>query len=191
METLLNIDITIFYFINKTIANPVLDKIFVLLTIQENWYIAYAILIYFMLTKYNWRGRIFLIVLVLTIITSDQLSSHLIKELVGRIRPCHSLSDIRLLVPCGGGKSFPSSHAVNNFAFAIVLGTFFKQYRTHFLTIATLIAISRVYVGVHYPSDVIAGALLGLLIGLIFAYFYNNFIQKIIEKLMVEKNESS
>ncbi|MFN3270169.1 MAG: phosphatase PAP2 family protein, partial [Candidatus Kapaibacteriota bacterium] len=74
METLYNIDLSIFYFINKSIANPIFDKLFVLLTVQENWYLLYAVLIYFLWSKYQIRGKIFILVLVLTIFVADQLS---------------------------------------------------------------------------------------------------------------------
>lgn len=107
--------------------------------------------------------------------------------MVGRIRPCHTLPDIRLLVPCGGGKSFPSSHAVNNFAFAILLGSFFKEYKFHFIILASLVAFSRVYVGVHYPSDVIFGSILGCIIGFVFVYLHRNVIQKFVEKYLIKK----
>ncbi len=179
MDFLLNLDIGLLFFINRTLANPIFDKIFTLLTVQEHWYIVYTILIYFLLFKFQWRGRIFLLTLMLAITLADQLSSHVIKELVERIRPCHTFSDIRLLVPCGAGKSFPSSHAVNNFAAAIILGSFFKNYKIHFILLASLIAFSRVYVGVHYPSDVLAGAILGTLIGVLFIYFHKKLIYKL------------
>ncbi|MCX7909068.1 MAG: phosphatase PAP2 family protein [Ignavibacteria bacterium] len=189
MEFLLNLDTKILLFINKGIANPLFDKLFVLLTIQEHWYIVYSILIYFLLTKFQWKGRIFLVVLLVAIFVADQLSSNVIKELVGRIRPCHTLQDLRLLVPCGGGKSFPSSHAVNNFAFAILLSYFFQQYKIHFLVLASLVSLSRIYVGVHYPSDVIAGAIIGIIIGFLFVYIHKKVLINYVEKF-VKKNES-
>lgn len=168
------IDLAIFYFFNHTIANPFLDSFFVVLTTQECWYIAYGVLIFFLLTKFGTQGKFFLIFLIFSIVITDQLSSHLIKEIVGRVRPCHILSDVRLLVACGGGKSFPSSHAVNNFALAVLLSNFFKVYRYHFFLLAGLVAISRVYVGVHYPSDVICGAVIGFCIAqlMVFSYYF-------------------
>lgn len=187
METLYNIDKAIFYLFNHNLANPFFDKLFVILTTQDYWYITYAVLIYFLLTKFKAEGRIFLIVLILCIFVADQLSSHVIKELVGRIRPCHTLPDVRLLVPCGGGKSFPSSHAVNNFAFAVLMSYFFDKYKLHFLIIASLIAISRIYVGVHYPFDVISGAVVGSLVGILFVYLYRYILNYYLKRF---KNET-
>jgi undecaprenyl-diphosphatase len=72
------------------------------------------------------------------------------------------------LVGCGPGKSFPSSHATNNFALATILTYYFRKYRYWFYSIAALVAFSRVYVGVHYPIDISAGAILGTSVGLLF-----------------------
>jgi undecaprenyl-diphosphatase len=182
MDLLLNIDLSIFYFVNHTIANSVCDWFFVLITTQTNWYIAYGVLIYFLLTKFGWEGRAILLLLILTIVISDQISSHLLKEAVARLRPCWELPDVRLLVPCGGGKSFPSSHAVNNFAFAVIMSYYFRRYRVVFYVIAVLVALSRVYVGVHYPSDVIAGAVIGYLVAFSIIYIYKKYIFVIISK---------
>jgi undecaprenyl-diphosphatase len=91
---------------------------------------------------------------------------HMLKDAVGRIRPCEALDGVRLLVGCGGSPSMPSNHAANSFALAVPL---FMSARSRlkylFVLIAALVAYSRVYVGVHYPSDVLAGALLGAFIG--------------------------
>lgn len=173
-EFLYQIDLTIFYFLNHTIANPIFDKLFVLLTTQECWYITYAVLIFFLLTRFGAKGRYFVVVLIIGIFLSDQISSQILKGWIGRIRPCHFLSDVRLLVPCGGGKSFPSSHAVNNFALAVFLTYFFRYYSIHFFSLAALIAISRVYVGVHYPSDIIGGAIIGYFIARLIIILYHN-----------------
>jgi undecaprenyl-diphosphatase len=78
-------------------------------------------------------------------------------------------------VHCGAGKSFPSSHASNNFFAATALSSYFPRGKYFFYTIATLIALSRVFVGVHYPIDITTGAILGTMIGI--------FISKIFLRL--------
>lgn len=190
MDFLYNIDLAIFYFFNHTISNSICDWFFVLITTQTNWYIAYGVLIYFLLTNFSWEGRAILVLLILTIVISDQISSHFLKEVVARLRPCWELPDVRLLVPCGGGKSFPSSHAVNNFAFAVVMSYYFRRYRAVFYIVSVFIALSRVYVGVHYPSDVIAGAVIGYLLALGMVFLYKKYIFVIIsKKLKRDENE--
>jgi undecaprenyl-diphosphatase len=100
---------------------------------------------------------------------SDQLSSSVFKMIVQRPRPCHEIGGfpavpgVRLLVPCGSGYSFPSSHAVNNFALAAFLSYYYRRWTGIFMLYASLMALSRVVVGVHYPSDIAAGALFGVL----------------------------
>lgn len=116
--------------------------------------------------------------LALTILATDQLNSSVIKELIERIRPCHTLGDVRLLVDCGGGKSMPSSHAANNFAAALVLSIFFRRETLLFFFIAVLMALSRVYVGVHYPADIIVGAVVGLLMATIVTFIVTRIAVK-------------
>ncbi len=89
-----------------------------------------------------------------------------------RPRPCQNEAlkeEVRLLVPCGSGYSFTSNHATNHFALAVffagTLGVFFKRWRWLLFLWAALVAYAQVYVGVHYPLDVAAGALLGMTIG--------------------------
>ncbi|HLB01237.1 MAG TPA: phosphatase PAP2 family protein, partial [Bacteroidota bacterium] len=101
---------------------------------------------------------------------SDQVSSSLLKKLIMRPRPCHAIGGlpveehIRLLVDCGGGFSFPSSHAVNNFAAAMLLSHFYPRRRMALFFVAGIVAFSRISVGVHYPSDVLGGMLVGMLV---------------------------
>jgi undecaprenyl-diphosphatase len=167
MEFLLNLDTQLFYFVNVTLANPVSGKFFTLLTESGNWSMLYLFCALWLLFFDGKRGRIVFATLIVAILITDQISSNVIKELVGRIRPCHTLENINLLVSCGAGKSFPSSHAANNFAAAFILSFFYKKNPWVFFVTASLIALSRVVVGVHYPADVIAGAMVGTGIALI------------------------
>ncbi len=171
IDFLYSIDVTVFFFINHTIANPVFDWLLPFITdFNKNKLILSIILVFtlYILWKGGRTGRITIAILVLTIIVSDQLNSSILKNIFGRIRPCRALDGVRMLVDCGGGLSFPSSHAVNNFAGAAVISHFYKSQKWYWFSFASLVAFSRPYVGVHYPSDIIVGGVLGFCIGIIF-----------------------
>ena len=176
------IDLSIFYFINHSLSNLVFDKFFVFITDVKNWYITYLILYFILIIKGGKRGRISALILIFLIVVSEQLSSVFLKNLFGRIRPCNVLDDVNLLVGCTDSFSFPSSHAVNNFAVAIFFGKLFPKYKWILISVASLIAFSRPYVGVHYPSDILGGAVIGWLLGILFSYFV-----MLIEKFYDEK----
>lgn len=167
-----NIDLFLFQLFNMTLANPLFDKLMPFVTQQQNWNMVYIILLIWLLWKGGRTGRIAFVLLIITIICSDQLSSTFIKAWVARPRPCHSLTMLRLLVDCGSGYSFPSSHAVNNFAAAVILSYFYKQYRSVYFSIAAVVAFSRVYVGVHYPIDIVVGALIGFFVAKLILLIY-------------------
>ena len=169
LDALYQLDVTVFYFINHTLSNPVFDKFFPFITEVKNWYIAYIILFLILVIKGGRLGRVAAVGSLLLVVTSDQLSSYFIKHLVERIRPCNVLPDVRLLVGATQSFSFPSSHAVNNFAAAMYFYKIFPKYKWSFFIVAFLLAFSRPYVGVHYPSDIIAGAIIGMLIGYLFS----------------------
>ncbi|MFZ1978935.1 MAG: phosphatase PAP2 family protein [Bacteroidota bacterium] len=165
LDALQHIDTILFYFINHTLQNGFFDFFMPVLTdyAKQKVVLGFAIaLVLWMLIRGKPNIRLAAILLILTIVVSDQLNSFVIKSLFARIRPCHVLHDVHLLVGCGSGYSFPSSHAVNNFAGAMVLAFCIPRWRWAFFGFASLIAFSRVYVGVHYPFDVLGGALVGL-----------------------------
>jgi undecaprenyl-diphosphatase len=118
------------------------------------------------------RGRIAIALLIVGITISDQLCNSLIKPLVGRIRPCNVLENIHLLINCNRSFSFPSSHAVNMFTGTIILSHIYQRWKIALIFIAFMVAYSRIYVGVHYPLDVLGGIILGIICAAIVIYTY-------------------
>jgi undecaprenyl-diphosphatase len=186
MEFLYSIDLAVFYFFNHTISTGFLDRFFSIITDVNKWYIAYIILVGIAFFKGGRRGKIAVIGLILLIIVTDQTGYRILKELFERVRPCNALTDAITPVGCAGGFSFPSNHALNNFAAAVFLLRLFPAYKWIFLIVAILISISRVYLGVHYPSDVLGGAL----IGVAFGYLFSIAALKI-DQYFIRKNEST
>jgi undecaprenyl-diphosphatase len=172
MDFLIGIDQSIFWFLNTTTANPLLDKVMPFITERDNWFLLYIFLFFFFFLKLGKYGAVVSIVVILAVTLVDQTTSSILKPLFERLRPCHELEGVRLLVGCGGKYGFPSSHAANFFAAATVFSVFFPKYKILYLVIAFLVAYSRVYVGVHYPSDVIAGSLVGALGAFILCRLY-------------------
>jgi undecaprenyl-diphosphatase len=159
-----DLDVMLFFFVNHSLGNPIFDLIMPVLT-DLNKIRAVQVLvvlgIVWAMIQGGRRARLVCILLIVAIACSDQLSSFVIKPLFSRLRPCVTLANVRTLVGCGSGYSFPSSHAVNNFTAATVLTHYYRRYAAAFYAFAALIAFTRIYVGVHYPSDVVGGALIG------------------------------
>jgi len=180
-DFLYSIDLSVFHFINDTIANPFFDKFFPYITEVKHWFLVYIIFFLALMIKGGRYGRIAALGAIVVITFSDQFNSGFIKDLFGRIRPCNALADVNIRSYCSGSFSFPSSHAVNNFAIAVFFMRLYPQYKVPLLITASLVALSRPYVGVHYPSDIIAGAVLGCAIGYLFSYLalkINEMIEK-------------
>ena len=180
-DFLYSIDVSIFFFINYSIANPLFDKLFVFITEVKYWFIAYIILWFICFFKGGRIGKIAAVLMLILITVSDQLSSFVIKNLFERIRPCNVLPNVRALTGCSDSFSFPSSHAVNNFAAAVFFYKIFPNLKWILFIVAFLIAFSRVYVGRHYPSDILGGAIIGSAIGYAFAFIalhFDNYLSK-------------
>jgi membrane-associated phospholipid phosphatase len=178
-----NIDHTIFHFINSSCANPVLDAICPIARDKNTWIPFYIMGGVLVLYKYRWQGLWMVVCAALAILASDQ-ASNLIKHFIHRLRPC-AVENVRLLLPhCSPGFSFTCNHAANHFAIAVFLSLAFRRIRWFPYVLvfwAGFIALSQVYVGVHYPADIAGGALLGSLVGwiaFITFKFGNKFIAK-------------
>lgn len=150
-----------------------LDPVMTFISSELGWVPFYAVLVFLVFYKYKWKGLWVLLGVVVAITLSDQIASHVFKPLVMRLRPCHDplIKDIVYLPNghCGGKYSFMSSHAANTFALASLI---FMTMKKHYSKIgwlmfpwAAVVSYSRIYMGAHFPGDVICGAALGLAVG--------------------------
>lgn len=184
---LLELDKDLFLIINSH-HNSFWDFVMFWLSSSVIWIPLYLFFIYLIIRKYRWFSVILIVFAAILITVSDQSSVHLFKNVFMRLRPCHDpgLANLVHLVngKCGGEYGFVSSHAVNMFALSVFLIHFLgnKVFTPLILVWAATICYSRVYLGVHYPGDVICGAVWGSIIGLILAriclYLYQIYIGK-------------
>ncbi len=186
MNALQNFDLSVFYWINGAIHTDFLDMVAPLWRNKFFWLPLYVFFFAFMWLNFEFKQATrFLLVLILVVGASDFISSSVIKVSVQRVRPCNQAelkSSVRSLVPCGSGYSFPSSHAANHFAAATFLSlTLAKRWRwlrPASLTWAACISFAQIYVGVHFPIDVLAGGLLGALCAFVGYFFYKKQFDK-------------
>ncbi|RPI72795.1 MAG: phosphatase PAP2 family protein [Ignavibacteriales bacterium] len=181
-EFLYSIDLDLLYFFNHSLSSGFLDAFFMLITNVRNWYLAYVILLGICFFKGGSKGKLAVTGVILLIVFCDQFSHNVLKEIFERLRPCKTLDDIITPSGCGGTYSFPSNHAFNNFAAATFFFLLYRNLKWILFISAGLIALSRVYLGLHYPSDVFTGAMLGILFGYLFALLVTRINNFIIEK---------
>jgi undecaprenyl-diphosphatase len=181
IDFLYSLDVAVLHFINGTLATRAGDALWPLITDYDRFLPVRIVLLgvwLWLVVRGGARGRTAAILLIPIIFFSDKLSSAVLKELVARPRPCHDagglpvVQGLHMLVDCGPGKSFPSSHAVNNFAVATLLSNYYSRRRGWFFAFAALVAMSRPAVGVHYPSDILGGAIIGTLVALAVIAFW-------------------
>jgi undecaprenyl-diphosphatase len=170
METLAGIDIALLRWIHTGWRCGALDAFFITLTNGRIFLVPLALAWIYLLARGGRRGRELAVAFAVTLLLTDQISSHVIKPWVGRTRPCFSVPGVTALVHQIRSASFPSSHAANSFGAATLIALHDRRWAGAAWGIAALVGISRVYVGVHYPSDVLAGALLGVLCALLVAW---------------------
>ena len=165
IDKFIELDKALMIFLNKNISNSLFDVIMPIITSKDFLTVIGLILIFHLVLFCGKRGKIAILVLIFAAGASDAICAQIIKPWIGRLRPSHEFIEfINLLVPKGGKWSFPSNHAANSFAFATVLSYFFDHKKSVLFTTAYIIAFSRVYVGVHYPLDIIFGAIIGYIL---------------------------
>lgn len=193
LEALKNIDKELLLFINSH-HSPLFDQIMVKVSERFFWIPLYLCLLLFIFWKQKKEGLYTLLFLGLLIVATDQIASSFFKPLVERLRPCHDpqiQESIRIVKSCGGQYGFVSSHAANTFGVAIFLILLFgKKYKwvNLLLVWAILVSYSRIYLGVHYPGDILGGFVVGTVSAFIFFSIMKKYLNS---KQMLKSNHEN
>jgi len=156
-----SIDVSLFRFINVSLSNSFFDKLMPFVSDSPWFACLFVALAVFLVWKGGVRGRVCVLMLALSLCLGNWLVCDSIKNAVARLRPFQTVPDTILRVGKGGSFSLPSSHAANWFGLTMVLLVYYRRTAWAMLPLSLLVCLSRVYNGVHYPGDVLAGAVLG------------------------------
>lgn len=173
-------DYRLWFYLNTMWHNSFLDAFIPFLRNQWTWAPLYLFLAIFMPLNFKRKGIMWCIFFILTFALTDYISASILKQHFQRVRPCNNEYVgylTHLLVNCGGGYSFPSSHAANHFGLGVFSAVTLQKKAKWIWPVAILwalsIAYAQVYVGVHFPFDVLVGGILGTLLGLLTGYVFN------------------
>src|SRR6185436_1661350 len=163
MPWLQSLDVALFRFINLTLSNPLFDRLMPFFSGNSLFVPVLIVLGAMAIWKAGARGRVCVVMVALVVGLGDPLIVNTIKHAVGRPRPFKAMADVHVPPQIGKTDSFsmPSAHTANWFAASVVLLVYYRRSISFMLPLAATIGFSRIYNGMHYPSDVLVGATLG------------------------------
>lgn len=159
LEYLESVDSAVFLNINHDLTNPLFDAVFP--SLRELTYVIWLIVIVYFWSKNEKK----LALLLAVSIAAGAIFTYPLKFLIDRARPYETIESARLLTPAEFDPSFPSGHAEMSFLAATVVSRFHPEYAKYLYSFSFIVVLSRVYVGVHFPGDVVAGVIIGMMIG--------------------------
>ena len=196
IDTLNQLDTQLLLALNS-MHTPFWDGVMALASGKLTWLPLYAALLWALVRKYRWQSVWWLLAVALVVLLVDRISSGLIKPCVARLRPTHEPAIAHLVHIVngyrGGLYGFVSSHAANTFGVATLLaGALGRRWLWAALPLwAAFVSYSRIYLGVHYPGDVLCGAALGLSVGLSIYFTAKYLIPKYLQHLLPPKCNAS
>lgn len=191
LERLIQLDKNLFIWLNSH-HSPFWDKLMWLISGKIEWLPLYLLLIGFIIYRFRWKSIPIILAIVLTITLADQIAVKAFKVVFERLRPSHNSEFegiIHLVKDYHGGRfGFVSNHAANSFGLATIMSLIFrnKYFSPGILLWAALVSYSRIYLGVHYPADIIGGAILGAGLGSLVYFLLGKFLSS---KLYTKKGE--
>lgn len=186
LRTLDELDRQLFLFLNG-FHTEWLDQLMYWITNKYTWFPVYFLLVAAIIWKYRIRGLIMCLGMVMAVTISDQITSGWMKPFFARLRPCQvpSLQQlVHVVAGCGGKYGFASSHASTTFALASTVWLMLRSWSPWFgwaFAWSAIVAYSRIYVGVHYPLDILTGAAVGLVVGWLVYQFYQWLTSRLIK----------
>lgn len=177
-------DSRLFLWLNHQLQNPLFDAMLPFFRDSVFWMPLYLFIIVFVFLNFDHKGWWWVLAFLTTVAITDLTGTYLFKETIQRIRPCNEpdlSGQVRLLIrSCPGGYSFLSNHAANHFGMATFLiftfGRIFNSWVYVFYLWAILISFAQIYVGAHYPLDILGGAVSGIITGYFTALVYHSVV---------------
>ncbi len=191
MEEIILEDKQAMIFLNN-LGSSTFDPFWILVSEKWFWIPLYVIFLYFLYKNFNKKSLFYILLFVALGITASDQIANIFKFGFERLRPCHdpSLEGLLREVKCGGKFGFYSAHSSNSFFVAtyltMLLGKKIKQLPYFLFVWAAIVAYSRVYLGMHFPGDIIVGAIMGILLAL----FFGTLAKKVIKKSEVTTQDS-